>query len=242
MLPSPVSFTLAVDSGDLSTNSPSTESLSSDPLVGEEKIKRPSNSFFCFRKDFIAKHTGQKVDGKSWSKQAAEVWWEMSSEERKPWQAKAASEKVKHAKEHPGYKFAPKAAGRRQRHPKPTQRPYSGRKCHSHSRQTSPMSDTSEGQRQQQGMCRTSSTGSSVSHPQITSEDMEMIFGAAQDIFDSNVVLEYPTHDADFAMPVWTPPQSHETDNIDWFSVPELMSPSASSVADSLVSVPLITI
>jgi hypothetical protein len=169
------------------------------------------------------------------------VWRGMTKAERRPWELKARQEKIRHAKDHPDYKFTPKASGKRQRHSKPAQRRTSGRKARHHSRSTSPVSDTSQTQRQQLGeISRASSAGSSVAQPQIITEDIETMFATNQNIFAPVSQLGNPAPmDADLTMPDWLSPQSSGTlDPLDLLYAPELLSPSASSAADSLVSMP----
>ncbi|TRM63371.1 hypothetical protein BD626DRAFT_536810 [Schizophyllum amplum] len=88
----------------------------STPPTEEERIPRPENMFFLFRKSRQAQlaELGSEVDPalpaqqQSISKRLSVEWKLLPAQERQEWKRKAEEEKRKHKELHPNYKYKPK--------------------------------------------------------------------------------------------------------------------------------------
>ncbi|KII94425.1 hypothetical protein PLICRDRAFT_60514, partial [Plicaturopsis crispa FD-325 SS-3] len=73
-------------------------------------IPRPPNAFMLYRSDFWAKQkvtTTVERDHRHISRIAGHCWNNLSDAERAPYKRRAEAEKVRHAREHPEYKYTP---------------------------------------------------------------------------------------------------------------------------------------
>ncbi|KAL0578650.1 hypothetical protein V5O48_003350 [Marasmius crinis-equi] len=85
-------------------------------------VPRPQNSFFIFRGEFIKKHqrggseagtASPDTADKSLSRRAGDAWKRLSPEEKAEYGRRADAEKVRHAREHPDYRYRPTRTGKR---------------------------------------------------------------------------------------------------------------------------------
>lgn len=88
-----------------STRSPQTPTLKRSE-VGH--VRRPANPFILFACDYRQKVEHKGKNNRELSRQAGDVWHKMSDADKIPWKMKAAEVKVKHAKEHPDYRYKPR--------------------------------------------------------------------------------------------------------------------------------------
>jgi len=75
-------------------------------------VRRPRNPFILFRCDFVKRNlvpASVERDHRNVSSIAGARWQQMSEEEKQPWKDLAAEEKIRHALEHPGYRYKPAA-------------------------------------------------------------------------------------------------------------------------------------
>ncbi len=70
-------------------------------------IPRPANSFMLFRKDYAAKHKGNKDKSIVMSQTAGKVWRGLPQDEKDYWTARAVEVKDEHARQYPDYRFQP---------------------------------------------------------------------------------------------------------------------------------------
>ncbi|KAJ7670580.1 hypothetical protein DFH06DRAFT_1178521 [Mycena polygramma] len=78
-------------------------------------IPRPRNAFICFRSEYVkaqklASAQSGSVNQTVLSRGAADVWRELSAEEREPYAAMAHEEKEQHALKYPNYRYSPGSA------------------------------------------------------------------------------------------------------------------------------------
>lgn len=81
-------------------------------------VPRPPNAFFCFRSAYwqIEREKPQAVrDNRQVSCKAADVWRDMSEEQRKPYLDMANKIKYYHALKYPEYRYAPSSQSKRQK-------------------------------------------------------------------------------------------------------------------------------
>ncbi|KAJ7645121.1 hypothetical protein DFH06DRAFT_594600 [Mycena polygramma] len=91
-------------------------------------IPRPRNAFICFRSEYVkaqklASAQSGSVNQTVLSRGAADVWRELSAEEREPYTAMAHEEKEQHALKYPNYRYSPgsaSGAARKNKKAKPT--------------------------------------------------------------------------------------------------------------------------
>lgn len=94
-----MSTTLDAHSGDASDESGSNKS--------PEHIKRPRNSFICFRSYYVEAARSVESHNANLSKDAGAVWRGFTDEEKAPWVEIARLERLAFIKKYPDYKFAP---------------------------------------------------------------------------------------------------------------------------------------
>ncbi|KAF9533624.1 hypothetical protein CPB83DRAFT_890098 [Crepidotus variabilis] len=88
-----------------------------DQHIEPNWVARPRNEFILFRCEFVRQHSGEakrlnypssQDPEKTLSKQAAEAWHCLSSEERMYWKEKANYERTEHARRYPEYRYRPR--------------------------------------------------------------------------------------------------------------------------------------
>ncbi|KAJ3815919.1 hypothetical protein F5876DRAFT_61032 [Lentinula aff. lateritia] len=94
--------------------------LRDPPRKGDpDYVPRPPNSFFVFRKEYSrlnargpkanrSRRKSSDIKGKGLSRRAGDAWKALPQSEIDYWQARAAEEKVMHARAHPAYRYQPK--------------------------------------------------------------------------------------------------------------------------------------
>lgn len=74
------------------------------------RIKRPQNSFFCFRNELLQRYKAAdpSVRQKNFSKEAGALWKSMTPAEKAPYEAQAKEAKEAHKRAYPDYVYCPR--------------------------------------------------------------------------------------------------------------------------------------